>query len=143
MAVPRYVPDRYQLAICFNLPGKAGRHYNLCVRYELAICYNCLVDDKGVLLKSVCRGMCLTGMGGGEVFYSVALLAGTLAGISEFCPKIVNLFFIIYQRKKNQYVNIMLGIPETVEAQPGLYGQLSCLHSFKIFLPIKPSYTSN
>ena len=86
---------RYQLAICFNLPGKAGRHYNLCVRYELAICYNCLADDKGVLLKSVCRGMCLTGMGGGEVFYSVALLADTLAGISEFCLKIVNLFFII------------------------------------------------
>ena len=83
---------RYQLGICFNLPGKAGRHYNLCVRYELAICYNCLADDKGVLLKSVCRGMCLTGMGGGEVFYSVALLAGTLAGISGFCPKIINLF---------------------------------------------------
>ena len=100
LVVPRYVLcARYQLAICFNLPGKAGRHSNLCVRYELAICYNCLADDKGVLLKSVCRGMCLTGMGGGEVFYSVALLAGTLAGISEFCPKIINLFFIYHRNK--------------------------------------------
>ena len=28
-------------------------------------------------------------------------------------------------------------------AQPGLNGWLSCLHSFKIFWPMKPSYTSN
>ena len=27
--------------------------------------------------------------------------------------------------------------------QPGPNGQLSCLHSFKIFSPLKPSYTSN
>ena len=27
--------------------------------------------------------------------------------------------------------------------QPGLNGWLSCLHSFKIFWPMKPSYTSN
>ena len=28
-------------------------------------------------------------------------------------------------------------------AQPGPNGQLSCLHSFKVFWPIKSSYTSN
>ena len=28
-------------------------------------------------------------------------------------------------------------------AQPGPNGQLSCLHSFKIVLPMKPSYTPN
>ena len=73
------------------------------------------------------------------VIYHNFFVEQTAAQLSEIVSGGACKFFVSKHERRKVH-EPMLGI---LAAQPGPNGRLSCLHSFKIFWPMKPSYTSN